>query len=57
MNSFDVKRLPIERDDIDPDGSDVRVLLDFDKGGLAHFEIGPHETSVAVAHRTVGEIW
>jgi mannose-6-phosphate isomerase-like protein (cupin superfamily) len=57
MNIFDTKRLPVERDDIAPDGSDVRVLLNLDKGGLAHFEIGPHKTSVAVAHRTVEEIW
>lgn len=35
MNSFDTKRLPVERDHIGPDGSDVRVLLDLDKGGLA----------------------
>ena len=57
MNRFDVTRLPIERDHIAPDGSDVQVLLDLDKAGLAHFEIGFHETSVGVAHRTVEEIW
>ena len=26
-------------------------------GGMAHFELGPGETSRAVAHRTIEEIW
>lgn len=57
MNTFNTKRLPVERDHIAPDGSDVRVLLELGKGGLAHFPIGPGKTSVAIAHRTVEEIW
>jgi mannose-6-phosphate isomerase-like protein (cupin superfamily) len=40
-----------------PDGSDVRVLLGVAGGGMAHFELGPSRTSVAVVHRTVEEIW
>ena len=55
--NFDTKRLPSERDDVAPDGSDVRVLLGLDRGGMAHFELGPGRTSGAVAHRTVEEIW
>jgi mannose-6-phosphate isomerase-like protein (cupin superfamily) len=54
---FDTKRLPVGRDDVAPDTSDVRVLLGLDRGGMAHFELGPGRTSVAVAHRTVEEIW
>jgi mannose-6-phosphate isomerase-like protein (cupin superfamily) len=57
MKGFESKKLPANRDDIAPDGSDVRVLLGLEGGGLAHFEIAPGETSVAVAHRTVSEIW
>jgi mannose-6-phosphate isomerase-like protein (cupin superfamily) len=57
MNSLDTKRLPVERNHVAPDGSDVRALLTLDRGGLAHFEVGPGQTSVAVAHRTVDEIW
>lgn len=40
-----------------PDGSDVRVLLGVAGGGMAHFELGAGETSVAVFHLTVEEIW
>lgn len=54
---FDTKRLPVERDSVAPDGSDVRILLGLDSGGLAHFELGPGKTSCAVTHRTVEEIW
>jgi len=54
---FDAKPLPAVRDVVAPDGSDVRILLSLDAGGLAHFELAPGETSVAVVHRTVGEIW
>ena len=54
---METKRLPAERDAVAPDGSDVRVLLTLAGGGLAHFELAPNETSVAVVHRTVEEIW
>ncbi len=54
---FETKRLPVIPDDIAPDGSDVRLLLGLDRGGMAHFELGPSRTSAAVAHRTVEEIW
>jgi mannose-6-phosphate isomerase-like protein (cupin superfamily) len=50
-------RLPIERSEVAPDGSDVRVLLILAGGGMAHFELAPGQTSRAVAHRTVEEIW
>lgn len=54
---FDTRRLPAVRDDVAPDGSDVRVLLGLGGGGMSHFELGPGLTSGAVAHRTVEEIW
>jgi mannose-6-phosphate isomerase-like protein (cupin superfamily) len=54
---FDTMRLPNERDAAAPDGSDVRVLLQLGRGGMAHFELGSGQTSRAVAHRTVEEIW
>jgi mannose-6-phosphate isomerase-like protein (cupin superfamily) len=57
MSSFDSKRLPVDRDAVAPDGSDVRLLLGLKGGGLAHFELGPAQTSIAVSHRTVEEIW
>jgi mannose-6-phosphate isomerase-like protein (cupin superfamily) len=54
---FDTKRLAGDRDDIAPDGCDVRILLRLDGGSMAHFELAPGSTSIAVAHRTVDEIW
>jgi mannose-6-phosphate isomerase-like protein (cupin superfamily) len=57
MTTFDTKHLPRSRDAVAPDGSDVRVLLGLQGGGLAHFELAPGQTSRAVTHRTVEEIW
>jgi mannose-6-phosphate isomerase-like protein (cupin superfamily) len=57
VSSFASMRLPVERTDIAPDGSDVRVLLSLAEGGMAHFELAQGETSTAVTHRTVQEIW
>ena len=57
MTAFATKRLPEARDVVAPDGSDVRVLLGLAGGGMAHFTLAPGQTSAAVAHRTVEEIW
>lgn len=54
---FKTTRLPIARHAVAPDGSDVRVLLGLKGGGMAHFELAPGQTSTAVTHRTVEEIW
>lgn len=55
---FDTKRLPVARDAVAPDGSDVRILLRIEeKGSIVHFELPPGQTATAVAHRTVNEIW
>jgi mannose-6-phosphate isomerase-like protein (cupin superfamily) len=57
MSTFETKRLPPLPDAIAPDGSDVRVLVRSSGGSLAHFELAAGHTSIAVAHRTVEEIW
>jgi mannose-6-phosphate isomerase-like protein (cupin superfamily) len=44
-------------DAVAPDGSQVRILAALGRGSVAHFELAPGHTSVAVAHRTVEEIW
>jgi mannose-6-phosphate isomerase-like protein (cupin superfamily) len=56
-SSFGTKRLPPEPDVVAPDGSAVRVLLSLMGGSMAHFQLAPGQTSKAVAHRTVEEIW
>jgi mannose-6-phosphate isomerase-like protein (cupin superfamily) len=57
MTEFHTKRLPSVPDVIAPDGSNVRVLLGLTGGSMAHFELPPDQTSKAVTHRTVAEIW
>jgi len=57
MSEFETMTLPAQRSTVAPDGSDVRVLLRLEGGSMAHFGLGPLQTSVAVAHRTIDEIW
>ena len=40
-----------------PDGSEIRLLLSSDGGGICHCTLPPGKTSTAVKHRTVEEIW
>ncbi len=57
MIAFQTKMLPLNPDATAPDGSDVRVLLALPGGSMAHFTLQPGQTSTAVTHRTVSEIW
>jgi mannose-6-phosphate isomerase-like protein (cupin superfamily) len=57
MASFETKQLPAAPDAIAPDGSNVRILLALAGGSMAHFELAPGLVSVAVAHRSVEEVW
>lgn len=57
MREFATLRLPPDRTEVAPDGSDVRVLLGLAAGRMAHFTLDAGRTSTAVTHRTVEEIW
>ena len=57
MTGFQTQRLPATLDVLAPDGSEVRILLGLQGGGLAHFTLAPGHVSRAVMHRTVEEIW
>ena len=57
MASFDTRTLPAAPDVIAPDGSNVRILLALSGGSMAHFELAPGLVSIAVAHKTVEEVW
>lgn len=57
MKDFNTKRLPVARDQVAPDGSDVRVLLGVGSVLMAHYELPPEYVSTAVANKTVEEIW
>ena len=60
---FETKPLPVMPDLEAPDGCDVRLLLDLPPSehhvgaSLAHFELAPGATALAVAHSTVEELW
>lgn len=54
---FSTKPLPINPDVTAPDGSNVRILLQLAGGSMAHFELPPGKVSIAVAHRSIEEIW
>ena len=49
--------LPTERDVVAPDGADIRVLLVTDQASMAHGTLAVGQTSMAVTHRTVAEMW
>lgn len=55
--TFETKRLGDAPDAMAPDGSEVRVLCQGSRGGLAVFTLPPQAVSKAVAHHTVEEIW
>ncbi len=55
--SFDTKRANSLPDAVAPDGSEVRVLCQTDRGSMAQFALPPCAVSRAVAHRTVEEVW
>jgi mannose-6-phosphate isomerase-like protein (cupin superfamily) len=57
MTSFETMTLPQEPDVLAPDGSQVRILLRLQGGSMAHFRLEPGQTSIAVAHRSVEELW
>lgn len=57
MRRFETISLAAAPTSVAPDGSDVRVLLGLKSGGMAHFELAAGETSTAVTHRSVEEIW
>ena len=57
MTCFETKRLPVDADEVAPDGSDVRVLLAVQGGLMAVYELAPGRVSIAVTNRTIEEIW
>jgi mannose-6-phosphate isomerase-like protein (cupin superfamily) len=54
---FRTKQLPTAYDVLAPDGAEVRVLLALKGGSMAHFKLGSGQTSRAITHRSVEEIW
>ena len=49
--------LPSSYDYLAPDGSEIRLLVTQDAGGLAHCRLPAGRVSAPVRHRTVVEVW
>jgi len=54
---FRTNQLPAAYDVLAPDGSEVRILLALKGGSMAHFSMPSGQTSRAVTHQSVEEIW
>lgn len=57
MTDFETRAVTQPADAVAPDGSEVRILTSLAGGSMAHFSLAGRATSVAVRHRTVGELW
>lgn len=56
-NRLQTARLRPEVDHIAPDGSEIRLLLQRERGQIAHCILPPGKTSGATHHKTVEELW
>ncbi len=54
---LDRKHLAADYDVLAPDGSEIRLLAQTGRGSMVHCTLPPGQVSVAVAHRTVEEVW
>ena len=54
---FDYKKLAEDLDVLAPDGSEIRLLSQTSRGSMVHCTLNPGQVSLAVAHRTVDEVW
>ena len=56
-DDFDYKQLGKSYDTLAPDGSEIRLLSLTGRGSMVHCTLNPGKVTVAVAHRTVEEVW
>ena len=54
---FETLQVPAEPDGMAPDGAEVSVLLALAGGSMAEFFLQPDQTSIAVRHLSVEELW
>lgn len=57
MATFEAMRVPEQYDLLAPDGSEIRLLPRLSGGSMVHCTLPVGAVSLAVAHRTVEEIW
>ena len=54
---FEMKSLPVKRDHLNPDSSEIRILAQVKSGGLRHCTLPPGKVTLPIRHKTVNEIW
>lgn len=54
---MDTKTLGKRYDVLAPDRSEIRLLSQTGRGSMVHCTLNPGEVSLAVAHKTVEELW
>ena len=54
---FRTARAPVQPDTMAPDGSEIRLLVQTGRASMVHCTLPAGAPSVAVAHRTVEEVW
>jgi mannose-6-phosphate isomerase-like protein (cupin superfamily) len=57
MQKFISRKISECPDVIAPDGSEVRLLAGVARGSMAQFSLPAGKISIAVAHRSVEEVW
>ena len=55
--AFATRQLGEKYDVLAPDTSEIRLLVGTTRGSLAHGTLPPGRASLAIAHRTVEEVW
>lgn len=54
--NFKTIQVPINYDELAPDGSEIRLLPNLKGGGMCHYTLPAGKTSRAVMHKNVNEI-
>lgn len=57
MATFVTRQLPDRYDTLAPDQSEIRLLAATMRASVVHCTLPPEQTSLAVTHRSVEEIW
>ncbi len=56
-DNLDYRQLSQDYDTLAPDSSEIRLLAATSRGSMVHCTLNPGEVSLAVAHKSVEEVW
>lgn len=55
--SWQTRSVPTDLDVLAPDGSEIRLLPQVERGSMVHCRLAPGQVTRAVRHRHVDELW